>query len=154
MVGLSDKAADGGLSLGRFGEEPPDSVEPRTRGWREVKDEARPAREPLPHLRVLVDGVIVEDHVNRLSDRHLRLNGIQEADELLMPMALHTSADHLAFEHVESSEPHRCAVALVVVGHRTGAPFFIGSQGWVRSRAWICDFSSTESTKASAGRST
>ena len=70
-----------------------------------------------------MDGVIVEDHVNELSGRHLRLNGIQEADELLVPMALHTSADDLAFEHVESSEQRRCAVALVVVGHRTGATF-------------------------------
>jgi hypothetical protein len=60
--------------------------------------------EPLAHLRMLVDGVIVEDHVNKFSGRHLRLNGIQEADELLVPMALHTSADDLAFEHVESRE--------------------------------------------------
>jgi hypothetical protein len=37
-----------------------------------------------------VDGVIVEDHVNRFSGRHLRLNGIQEVDELLVPMALYT----------------------------------------------------------------
>ncbi len=59
--------------------------------------------EPLAHLRMLVDGVIVEDHVNKFSGRHLRLNGIQEADELLVPMALHTS-DDLAFEHVESRE--------------------------------------------------
>ena len=33
-------------------------------------------------------------------------------------MALHTSANDLAFEHVESSEQRRCSVALVVVGHR------------------------------------
>ena len=36
-------------------------------------------------------------------------------------MALHTSANDLAFEHVESSEQRRCAVALVVVGHRAGS---------------------------------
>jgi hypothetical protein len=74
------------------------------------------AGEPLTHLWMLVEAVIVEDHVNELSGRHLRLNSIQEADELLMPMALHTSADDLAFEHVESSEQRRCAMALVVVG--------------------------------------
>src|ERR1700759_5265393 len=72
---------------------------------------------------MLVDGVIVEDHVNELSGRHLRLYSIQEADELLVPMALHTSADDLAFEHVESSEQRRRAVALIVVGHRAGATF-------------------------------
>jgi hypothetical protein len=90
----------------------------------EVKSEAREASEPLAHLRMLVDGVIVEDYVNKLSGRHLSLNGIQEADELLVPMALHKSADNRAFEHVESSEQRRCAMTLVVVGHRPGATFF------------------------------
>ena len=119
-----------------------------------VRSEARVASEPLAHLRMLVDGVIVENYVNKLPGRHLSLNGIQEADELLVPMASHTSADDLAFEHVESSEQRRCAMTLVVVGHRTGDLFFIGRQGCVRSRAWICDFSSTERTMAWAGRST
>jgi hypothetical protein len=32
-------------------------------------------------------------NVNKLSGRHLGLDGIQEADELLVPMALHTSTD-------------------------------------------------------------
>src|SRR3954453_2275403 len=45
--------------------------------------------------------------------RHLRVNGVQEADELLMTMALHTSANDLAFEDIESSEHRRCAMALV-----------------------------------------
>ena len=136
VVGVGDEAVDGGLKiyhatedtalqslLGKFGEEPLDCIEPRARGWREVKGEARVAGEPLAHLGMLVDGVIVEDHVNELSGRHLRLNSIQKADELLVPVALHTSADDLAFEHVESSEKRRCAVALVVVGHRAGATF-------------------------------
>ena len=136
MVGLRDEAVDGGLEidhasedtalqslLGKFGEEPLYCVEPRARGRREVEGEARVPVEPLTHLRMLVDGVVVEDHVHRLSGRHLRLNGIQEADELLVTMALHTSANDLAFEHVESSEQRRCAVALVIVGHRAGAAF-------------------------------
>ena len=55
--------------------------------------------------------------------RYLRLNGVQEADELLMTMALHTSANDLAFEDIESSEQRRCAMALVVVGHRAGSAF-------------------------------
>jgi hypothetical protein len=55
--------------------------------------------------------------------RHLRLNGVQEADELLVTMALHKSANDLAFEDIESSEQRRCAMALVVVGHRAGSAF-------------------------------
>ena len=88
-----------------------------------MESEARVPGEPLTHLRMLVDGVIVEDHVNKFSGRHLRLDSIQEADELLVTMALHTSANDLAFEHVESSEQRRCSMALVVMGHRTGAAF-------------------------------
>src|SRR5215218_2628753 len=107
--------------LGKFGEEALDGVEPRTRGRREVESEARVPVKPLTHLRMLVGGVVVEDHVHELSGGHLGLDSIQEADELLMAMALHTSADNLAFEYVESSKQRGCAVALVVMGHRAGA---------------------------------
>src|SRR6187401_3191328 len=88
--------------LGKFGEEPLDGVEPRAGGRREVEGEARVSVEPLTHFRMLVSGVVVEDHVHDLSDRHLRLNGVQEADELLVTMALHASADDLAFEYMRA----------------------------------------------------
>ena len=53
--------------------------------------------------------------------RNLGLNRIQRADELLMSMALHAAADHLTFEHIERGEQRRRAVALVVMGHGSGA---------------------------------
>ena len=77
--------------------------------------------EPLTHLRMLVGGVSDEDRVHDLSGRQLRLNGVQEADELFVAMALHTSADDLAVQQVESGEQRCRAVALVVVGHGAGA---------------------------------
>ena len=40
---------------------------------------------------------------------------------------------------------------LVVVGGALGVPGSIGRIGAVRSRAWICDFSSTHSTTARSG---
>ena len=86
-----------------------------------MESEARVAGEPLSYLRMLVGSIIVEDHVHGLSSRHLRLNGIEEANELLVTMALHTSANNLAFQHVESCEQRRCAVALVVMGHGAGS---------------------------------
>ena len=52
-----------------------------------------------------------------LSARQLGLDGVEEADELLVPMALHVAPDHRAVEHVERGEQRRGAVALVVVGH-------------------------------------
>ena len=56
-----------------------------------------------------------------LPRRHLRLDGVEEADELLMPVALHVAADDGAVEHVEGGEQRRRAVALVVVRHGAGA---------------------------------
>src|SRR3982074_2574111 len=84
--------------------------------------------------------------------RHLRLGGVEEADELLVPVALHVAADDGAVEHIEGGKQRRCAMAFVVVGHRP--TFFIGRPGWVRSSAWIWLFSSTERTTAWAGGST
>ena len=46
----------------------------------------------------------VEDGVDDFAGRELALDGGQEADELLMPVTLHASADGLAFEHVEDGE--------------------------------------------------
>ena len=67
-----------------------------------MEGEARVPIEPL--RRMLMGGVVVEDHVNELSGGHLGLDSIQEADELLVTMALHTSANDLTFEHIESSK--------------------------------------------------
>ena len=86
-----------------------------------MEGEARVSVQPLPHFRMLVGGVVVEDNVHDLSGRHLRLDGVEEADKLLVTMALHASADDLAFEDIESGEQRRCAMSFVVVGHRAGA---------------------------------
>jgi len=105
MVGLCDEAVDSNLKidhapedtaleplLGKFGEESFDCIEPRARGRCEVEGEARVSGEPLRYLRMLVGSVIVEDHVHGLSSWHLRLDGIEEADELLVTMTQLTSA--------------------------------------------------------------
>ena len=58
--------------------------------------------------------------MDRLLLRHLGLDGVQEANELLMAVALHVAADDGALEDIESGEQRRRAVVLVVVGHRPG----------------------------------
>ena len=77
--------------------------------------------QPLAHLRMLVGCVVVDDGVDRLLGRHLRFNGIEEADELLVPVSLHVAADDGSVKDVEGGEQRGCAVAFVVVGHRSGA---------------------------------
>src|SRR5260370_7744545 len=77
--------------------------------------------QPLAHLRMVVGCVVVDDGVDRFLDRHLRLDGIEKADELLVPVALHVAADDATVEDVESGEQCGRTVAFVVVGHRSGA---------------------------------
>ena len=53
--------------------------------------------------------------------RDLRLDGVEEADKLLVAVALHVAADDGAVEDVEGGEQRRRAMAFVVVGHGPGA---------------------------------
>src|SRR5450631_3110313 len=77
--------------------------------------------QPLAHLRMLVGCVVIDDGVDRLLDRHLRLDGIEEADEFLVPVALHVAADDGTVEDVESGEQRGRTVTFVVMGHRSSA---------------------------------
>jgi hypothetical protein len=70
---------------------------------------------------MFVGCVVVDDCVDHFSRRDLRLDGIEEADELLVPMALHVAADDGAIEDVEGGEQRGGTVMLVVVRHRPGA---------------------------------
>ena len=79
------------------------------------------AFEPSANIGMLVGGVVVDDGVDRLSRGNLLLDDIEEADELLMAMALHVAADHRAVEDVHRGEQRRRAVALIVVRHGSGA---------------------------------
>ena len=133
VVVLGDVAVDGGLQVDERAEdpalEPPPGerreealhgVEPGCAGRGEVEGPARVADEPGAHLGVLVGGVVVDHGVDHLAGRHGGLDLVEEADELLMPVALHVAADHRAVQHVERGEQRRRAVPDVVVGHRPG----------------------------------
>src|SRR3954464_2333684 len=77
--------------------------------------------EPSQHLWLRVGGVVVEDEVDDLADRDLCLDGIEEADELLMAVALHAAPEDGAVEDVKGGEQGGGAVALVIMGHGAGA---------------------------------
>ena len=77
--------------------------------------------EPSADVGMLMGGVVVDDGVDRLSYGNLFLDDIEETDELLMAMALHVAADHLAVENVHRGEQGRRAVPLIVVRHGSGA---------------------------------
>src|SRR5258708_19998316 len=70
---------------------------------------------------MFVGRIVVEDDVDSLLHWNRFLDGVEEADELLMAMALHTPADHLTFEHVEGRKERGGTVTLVIMGHGSGA---------------------------------
>src|SRR5258708_38644186 len=98
---------------------------------------------------MFVGGIVVEDDVDGLLDWNCFLDGVEEADELLVAMALHTPADYITFEHVEGSKQRGCTVTLVIMGHGASATLLHRQPGCVRSWIWL--FSSTDRTTACAG---
>lgn len=133
---------------GQGGEEALDRVHPRGRGRGEVEDPAWMPGQPGAHLRMFGRAVVVQDHVDQFASRHRRLDGVEEAQELVVAVTLHAAPDHRALQHVERGKQRRGAVTDVVVGLGLGRPSVTGRLGRVRSRAWIWLFSSSESTLA------
>ena len=163
-VGLLLEAVDGGREIGdafeeaafeppscQLGEEALNGVEPGGGGRGEVEMKALVSPEPGAELGMLVCGVIVEDQMHRALGRGFGIDLVEEADELLMPVAAHALADDLAVEHVERGEQGGCPVPLIIMVIGAQRPRFIGSPGWVQSSAWIWLFSSTDSTSACSG---
>jgi len=116
VVGLSDGSVDRSVErhermkhaslealLGQLGEEALDGVQPRGRSRREVEGNARMTAEPLDHLGMLVGGVVVQDHMDQFARGDLALNGIEETDELLVPVTLHATSDHAARRYVPAN---------------------------------------------------
>ena len=66
-------------------------------------------------------GIIVDDEMQVEIGQRPFVDGLEEAEELAMPVARHAFADDGAVEHVESREQGRGAVALVVMRHRPAA---------------------------------
>ena len=62
----------------------------------EVKVKAGVALEPGPDLGVLVGRVVVDDQMQIEQFRGVAVDGAQKAQKLLMAMAAHAFADHLA----------------------------------------------------------
>jgi len=69
--------------------------------------------QPCAHLGMLV-------RVDIRACRDLRVDGVEEADELLVPMALHVAADNGAIEDIEGGQQGGGAMASVVMGHGAG----------------------------------
>src|SRR3979490_1133839 len=73
---------------------------------------------PALYRGSLVGGIIVDDEMQVEIGQRAFIDGLEEAEELAMPVARHAFADEGAIEHVESREQGCGAVALVVMRHR------------------------------------
>ena len=135
-----EETVDGGLEeaprlrtgLHQDGEETLDGVEPGGRGRGEVERPARMARQPSAHAGMLVGCVVVEDRMDRLASGDFSLDGVEEADELLMAMALHIAAHHGSAKHVHRRKQGRRPVPLVVKDY-VSSPAFLERQARLRS---------------------
>ena len=84
---LEDATADA-LS-GDLGKEALDHVEPRAGSGREVQVKARMPLEPALYRRGLVGGIIVDDEMQVEIGQSPFVDGLEEAEELAMPVAGH-----------------------------------------------------------------
>jgi hypothetical protein len=53
---------------------------------------------------MFVGGIVVEHRMDRLLGRDLAFDGVEEADEFEVAVALHAAADHCSVEHAERGE--------------------------------------------------
>ena len=107
---------------GQPSEETFDGVEPRGGRGREVKGPSLVPRKPGTDLGMLVSGIVIDNGVDQLAGRHFALNSVQEADELLVAVALHAASDDTAIQCVEGGEQRGGAMPFVVVCHGAAAP--------------------------------
>ena len=124
---------NGGFELGNGGEdaapdallsdqpeEALDLIEPGGRGGGEVQVKAGVLGQPCLDVGMLVGGVVVEDEVEIEFLRRLPIDRPQEAQELVVAVALHALSDHRAGGDIERGKQGSGAMALVVVRHGAG----------------------------------
>ena len=79
---------------------------------------------PFTHFGMFMGSVVIDDGMDRLSLRHPRFDGVEEADELLMAVSFHVLPDDGAIEDIEGSKQRRGAMPFVVMRHCAGAARF------------------------------
>ena len=88
---------------------------------------------------MLVGGIVVDDGVDRLSLRHLRFDGVEEAYKLLKPMALHVALIDTA---INSMDLHRGQAISGYMPSQGVRALLIKKAGPTRIGSPICSFCS------------
>jgi hypothetical protein len=92
--------------------------------------------EPLFNLGGLVDLEVVEDRVHFSADRDLRLESVEELEELDPGVAVIDLANHLAGVHEQRGEQCLDTMRLYSNSRRAGFPASTGSSLRIGWRAW------------------
>src|SRR6478672_7457777 len=100
---------------------------------------AEPFGKPVADQFGLMARGIIHDDVNVEIGGDMPFDGVEEAAEFLCPVARHAFADDGSGLHVEGGKERGRPVPPIVMVRRSACPGRIGSSGWVRSSAWICD---------------
>jgi hypothetical protein len=150
LAGAAEGAAPDLLG-GEGGEEAFDQVDPRSTGGSEAEMKARSLGEPGADQRRLVSTVVVGDEVDVEVGGDVAVDGVEELAKLrgsvtavALPKTLPVATSRAAKSDVVPCRTQSCV-------RRSACPGRMGRSGWVRSRAWTCDFSSTHSTAAFSG---
>ena len=94
-----------------------------------MEGHARVFGQPGLHLGVLVGGVVIDDQVESEPFRRLPIELLEEAEELVVAVAVVTLAHDFTGSDVEGSEERRRAMALVIMGHRPRPALLHGQPG-------------------------
>jgi len=95
-----DQFADRGAFVGQFSKPAFDQVQPGGGRGGEVQVEPGMFVQPVPHGGMLVGGVVVADQVHVKPFGHLTVDGVEEAEELGVPVAGQALADDAAGQHI------------------------------------------------------
>lgn len=82
-----------------------------------MEGKAQKLGEPGHDLWALVGAEVVKNDINDPADENLRIDGVQEADEVMMAMTLRAVPDHFRFGLVDGGEQRHPAVPFAVVDH-------------------------------------
>ena len=104
------------MTLGDDREPALDLVQPRGIGGRVVDVVTPPIPEPGSHFRMLVGGVVIDDEMHVEVRRHIRIDMLEEGEELLVTMLSPALGQHLTIGNVESGEQRRRPVPDIIVG--------------------------------------
>ncbi len=94
-----------------------DLIEPRGVRWRVVDMEARVQCEPAFDRRMLVCGIVVHNQMKVECGWNAQLDLFEEAEILLMTVALLARSNDFTASNVESGEKGCCSMSLVVMGN-------------------------------------